>query len=50
MYKAMKRDGDYLGKAHFRRMQRLYDLSGDSWYDLRENTGEYLVGDPFLRL
>jgi hypothetical protein len=50
MYKAMKLDGDYLGKAHFRRMQRLYDLSADSWYDLRENTGEYLVGDPFLRL
>ncbi len=43
----MKNDGDYLGKAHLRRMQYLYENAGD-WVNLKEQLNEMLLGDPFL--
>ncbi|MCX6800780.1 MAG: C25 family cysteine peptidase [Candidatus Diapherotrites archaeon] len=44
---AMKNNGDYLGKAHFKRMQRLYVLATNA-YEQKEQMNEMLLGDPFL--
>jgi len=43
----MKNDSEYLGRAHFKRMQHLYATAGDR-IALKENLGEMLLGDPFL--
>ena len=50
MYKALKTDRAYLGRAHFVRMQRQYDLAGADPYNLKEQGGEMLLGDPFMDL
>lgn len=43
----MKNSGDYLGKAHLKRMQYMYAIAGDR-IGLKENLNEMLLGDPFL--
>ncbi len=52
---AFVHQGDYLGKAHHERMKKYHWK--DPWtgealrlYDLKENTKEMLLGDPFLDL
>jgi hypothetical protein len=49
MYSAMKVGKKYLGAANFDRMKKLYSLTGDN-ESLMEQTGEMLMGDPFMDL
>jgi hypothetical protein len=50
LFEGMKVYGQYLGKAHLRRMIQNYaDAASDS-YDLKERANEMLVGDPFMKL
>jgi hypothetical protein len=50
IYHALKQEGSYLGAAHFARMKKLYDISGSSPWELRDQGMEMLVGDPFMDL
>lgn len=43
----MKNEGDYLGKAHLKRMRYMYTIAGDR-IALKEELNEMLLGDPFL--
>ena len=43
----MKNEQEYLGKAHWRRMQYLYE-NAQNEINLKEQINEMLLGDPFL--
>ena len=43
----MKNDGEYLGRAHWRRMRYLYE-NAQNEVNLKEQINEMLLGDPFL--
>ncbi|MBN1480279.1 peptidoglycan DD-metalloendopeptidase family protein [candidate division KSB1 bacterium] len=43
----MKKENDYLGKAHYKRMQHLY-ANASGTLALKDEVQEMLLGDPFL--
>jgi hypothetical protein len=49
LYQALKAK-TYLGKAHLTQLKKLYAIAGTSDYDLKEQAGEMLMGDPFMDL